>query len=49
MIIYMYRTGEFTQNEIADIYCVDQTTIHYIVTKRRWKHIWRIRDGNKTV
>lgn len=41
MIVYMWRTGKFTQREIAKIYKVCFVTIHDIVNKRRWKHIWR--------
>jgi len=40
MIIYMYRTGEFTQQEIAEIYNVDPRSVSSIVNKRTWKHIW---------
>ena len=41
MVIYMYRTGLFTQQEIADIYKVTQTGIHRIVNKKLWQHIWK--------
>lgn len=41
MIIYMWRTKEFTQREIAKIYGVTRTNIYYIVNKKSWKHIWR--------
>lgn len=38
-IIYMYKTGLFTQTEIAEIYNVHQTTIQRIVNKKTWHHI----------
>lgn len=40
MIIYMYRTGLFTQLELAKIYNVGHTIIHNIVNKKKWKHLW---------
>lgn len=40
MIIYMYRTGEFTQQEIAHTYNVSQKQISNIVNRKDWKHIW---------
>lgn len=41
MIIYIYRTGLFTQPEIAAVYDVSQSHISMIVTRRQWKHIWK--------
>lgn len=41
MIIYMYRTGEFTQQEIADAYGICRGNIYHIVNRKTWKHIWR--------
>lgn len=41
MIIYMYRTGLFTQQEIAEIYEVGQQNISLIIHKKNWKHIWK--------
>lgn len=41
MIVYMCRTGDFSQREIADIYHVRDSCISRIVNKKRWKHIWR--------
>lgn len=41
MIIYIWRTKEFTQVEIAKIYNVSRGCIQNIVNKRTWKHIWR--------
>jgi hypothetical protein len=41
MIIYMYRTGLFTQQEIADSYNTCQTNIQGILSKRTWKHLWK--------
>ena len=40
MIIYMYRTGEFTQQEIANTYKISQVQITNIINRKRWKHIW---------
>ena len=44
MIIYMYRTGLFTQQEIADIYDITHHNVSFIVNKKSWKHIWN-KDG----
>ena len=44
MIIYLYCTKLFRQREIAKFYGVHQTTVHYIVNKRTWKHIWRLNN-----
>ena len=41
MIVYMWRTGEFSQQEIADIYSVRRTQVNRIINKRQWGHIWR--------
>ena len=41
MIVYMYRTGEFTQQEIAAVYDVTQTCVSSIITKKTWEHIWK--------
>lgn len=41
MVIYMWRTKEFMQKEIAEIYNVSASHIKDIVNKKRWKHIWR--------
>lgn len=41
MIIYMYRTEEFTQQEIADIYGIHVPHVSDIVNGKRWKHLWR--------
>lgn len=40
MIIYMYKTGEFTQTVIADIYGVSHPCISFIISRKNWKHIW---------
>lgn len=40
MIIYMWGTGEFSQQEIANVYCVRRTQVNRIINKKRWKHIW---------
>jgi len=39
-IVYLYRTGEFSQQELAEIYNVHQVTVSLIVNRKRWKHIW---------
>lgn len=39
-IIELYDCGLYTQQELADIYNIDQSVISRIVNKRRWKHIW---------
>lgn len=41
MIIYMYKTGDFTQREIAEIYKIHQVHVSRIIMKKRWKHIWQ--------
>ena len=41
MIIYIYRTREFTQQEIADMYNLYQSDVSKIVLKKSWKCIWR--------
>lgn len=41
MIVYMYRTGEFLQKEIAEIYKIHQVHVSDIINKKTWKHIWR--------
>lgn len=40
MIIYMYRTGLFTQREIAKVYNITTSNISNIVNKKTWKHLW---------
>lgn len=40
MIIYMWRTGEFMQKEIAKIYNISKAQIERIVNRKNWKHIW---------
>lgn len=40
IIIYMCRTKDFTQREIAEIYGVTPSCICDIMTKRSWNHIW---------
>lgn len=35
----LYNTGEFTQNNLAKKYKVHQTNIHYIVSRKKWRHI----------
>lgn len=40
MVIYMYRTGLFTQTGIAKIYKVKQVAIFNIVNKKTWRHLW---------
>lgn len=41
MIVYMYKTGLFTQQEIANVYNICQVQVSYIINKKFWKHIWR--------
>lgn len=45
MIVYMWRTKEFTQREIADIYNISRCSVKDIVNRRRWKYIWRNNNG----
>jgi hypothetical protein len=40
MVVYMWRTGIFSQAEIANIYGVGSRCVSKLVTKERWKHIW---------
>jgi len=40
IVIYMWRTGQFTQREIADIYGVDKSAINRIINQKRWRHLW---------
>lgn len=40
MIIYMWRTKDFTQREIAKSYNICFVTVNDIIHKRSWKHIW---------
>ena len=41
IIIYMYRTKEFTMREIAKVYTISPTQVCDIVNKKTWKHLWR--------
>lgn len=41
MIIYMYRTKEFTQTEIAELYNINRANVSLIINRKRWKYIWR--------
>lgn len=43
MIVYIWQTGLFTQSEIAAIYNVSQSHISFIITKRQWKHLWKLK------
>ena len=40
MIIYMYRTGLFLHREIAKVYNICRSEVGFILTKKRWKHLW---------
>ena len=40
MIIYMQKTGLFTQREIAGIYYISEACVSNIIHKKAWKHIW---------
>lgn len=44
-IVYLYRTGEFKQKEIGNIYGVEQQTISGIVNKKIWRHLWNANDS----
>ena len=39
-IIKLYKTGDFTQQEIATAYKITQQTVSDILCKRSWKYIW---------
>lgn len=41
IIVYMWRTELFNQQEIASVYPINCSGINLIVNKRTWKHIWR--------
>lgn len=41
MVVYMWRTKEFTQTEIAKLYDVTPSNIGCIVNKKSWKHTWK--------
>jgi hypothetical protein len=41
MIIYMYKTKKFIQQEIADVYNISRTTVSGIIRKKSWKHLWK--------
>jgi len=40
MIIYMWRTKEFSQKEIMNLYQISRGHVYLIVHKKTWKHIW---------
>lgn len=40
MIIYMAKTGLFTQKEIAKQYGIGQQLVSLLLNRKRWKHIW---------
>ena len=40
MIIYIYRTREFSQREIGKMFGVTHITVRNIVNKKTWKYIW---------
>ncbi len=44
MIIYIFNTGLFAQTTIADFYNVVISVISNIVNKKRWKHIWKLKE-----
>ncbi len=44
MIIYMSRTGEFTQQEIANVYGISRSAVGLIALKKNWKCVWQ---GNR--
>ena len=40
MIIYIYHTGLFSMQKVGNMYGVCTQTIHNIIHKKTWKHIW---------
>jgi hypothetical protein len=40
MIVYMYRTGLFFMQEIADIYDISKQLVWQIIHRKAWKHVW---------
>lgn len=40
MIVYIYRTGLFSQKEIAIQYNITRPNVTAIVNRKTWKHIW---------
>jgi DNA-binding XRE family transcriptional regulator len=38
-IVWLYATGEYSQEQLADMFGVNHTIIHYIITGKSWKHL----------
>ena len=41
MIVYIYRTKLFTQQEVADMYSISKRTVFSILSKETWRHLWK--------
>jgi len=40
LIVYMWRTGEFTRREIAESYGISVVTVGQIVNRKTWGYLW---------
>lgn len=38
-ILQMYSTGDYTQQELADLHDLNRMTILRVVNRRSWKHV----------
>ena len=41
MIIYTYQTGLFSMQKVANMYSVCSQSVHNIIHKKTWKHVWK--------